>query len=260
MPVVADPATWRKSVRKLARVEAAGRDPGAIRRMIEIKVSYDRDRERAFSNTHWWAALALTPEELAALRRKVHIPIAADESVRRAGDPLRVARLEAEKAITMKEVEEAIDRVMAGPERKTRVMSEREKRVIAYHEGGHALVAHALPNLDPVHKVTILPRGRSLGHTLVLPTEDKYTQTRSEMIDTLAYALGGRAAEELPVAASAFRLVASEAYDHAARTQISVHGGIGATWEHDAPLYFRRAQLAQPVRIDAAALLAWMFD
>jgi cell division protease FtsH len=76
-------------------------------------------------------------------------------------------------------------------------MSEKEKKVTAYHEGGHALVAHALPNLDPVHKVTILPRGRSLGHTLVLPTEDKYTQTRSELIDTLAYALGGRAAEEL---------------------------------------------------------------
>jgi cell division protease FtsH len=76
-------------------------------------------------------------------------------------------------------------------------MSEKEKKVTAYHEAGHALVAHALPNLDPVHKVTILPRGRSLGHTLVLPTEDKYTQTRSEMIDTLAYALGGRAAEEL---------------------------------------------------------------
>jgi cell division protease FtsH len=94
-------------------------------------------------------------------------------------------------------LEEAIDRVLSGPERKTRGMSEKEKKVTAYHEGGHALVAHALPNLDPVHKVTILPRGRSLGHTLVLPTEDKYTQTRSEMIDTLAYALGGRAAEEL---------------------------------------------------------------
>ena len=94
-------------------------------------------------------------------------------------------------------LEEAIDRVIAGPERKTRAMSEEEKKMTAYHEGGHALVAHALPNLEPVHKVTILPRGRSLGHTLVLPTEDKYTQTRSEMIDTLVYALGGRAAEEL---------------------------------------------------------------
>ena len=94
-------------------------------------------------------------------------------------------------------LEEAIDRVIAGPERRTRAMSDKEKKITAYHEGGHALVAYALPNLAPVHKVTILPRGRSLGHTLVLPTEDKYTQTRSEMIDTLAYALGGRAAEEL---------------------------------------------------------------
>ena len=99
--------------------------------------------------------------------------------------------------ITDAALEEAIDRVTAGPERKTRAMSDKEKKVTAYHESGHALVAHALPNLDPVHKVTIMPRGRSLGHTLVLPTEDKYTQTRSEMIDTLAYALGGRAAEEL---------------------------------------------------------------
>jgi cell division protease FtsH len=99
--------------------------------------------------------------------------------------------------VTMLSLEEAIDRVIAGPERRTRAMSDKEKKVTAYHEGGHALVAWALPNLDPVHKVTILPRGRSLGHTLVLPTEDRYTQTRSEMIDQLVYALGGRAAEEL---------------------------------------------------------------
>jgi cell division protease FtsH len=99
--------------------------------------------------------------------------------------------------VTMHALEEAIDRVIAGPERRTRAMSEKEKKVTAYHEGGHALAAWALPNLDPVHKVTILPRGRSLGHTLVLPTEDRYTQVRSEMIDQLVYALGGRAAEEL---------------------------------------------------------------
>jgi cell division protease FtsH len=81
--------------------------------------------------------------------------------------------------------------------RKTRAMSEKEKKVTAYHEGGHALVAWALPNTDPVHKISIVARGRSLGHTLVLPEEDKYNQTRSEMMDMLAYALGGRAAEEL---------------------------------------------------------------
>ncbi len=101
------------------------------------------------------------------------------------------------RAITNEFLEEAIDRVIAGPERKTRAMSEHEKKITAYHEAGHALVAWAMPQLAPVHKLTILPRGRSLGHTLVLPTEDKYTQTRAEMIDTLAYALGGRAAEEL---------------------------------------------------------------
>jgi cell division protease FtsH len=101
------------------------------------------------------------------------------------------------RAISNHFLEEAIDRVIAGPERRSRAMSDNEKKITAYHEGGHALVAYALPHSAPVHKVTILPRGRSLGHTLVLPTEDKYTQTRAEMIDTLAYALGGRAAEEL---------------------------------------------------------------
>ncbi|MDQ1712162.1 MAG: cell division protease FtsH, partial [Frankiaceae bacterium] len=101
------------------------------------------------------------------------------------------------KEITTDTLEESIDRVMAGPERKTRVMSDKEKKVIAYHEAGHALVGHALPNSDPVHKVTILSRGRALGYTLSLPIEDKYTATRSEMIDQLAMMLGGRAAEEL---------------------------------------------------------------
>nr|MDT0662643.1 ATP-dependent zinc metalloprotease FtsH [Micromonospora sp. DSM 115978] len=101
------------------------------------------------------------------------------------------------RAISNEALEESIDRVVAGPQRRTRVMGDNEKKITAYHEGGHALVAWALPHAAPVHKVTILSRGRSLGHTLVLPTEDKYTQTRAEMVDTLAYALGGRAAEEL---------------------------------------------------------------
>jgi cell division protease FtsH len=101
------------------------------------------------------------------------------------------------KQITNLLLEEAIDRVVAGPMRKTRVMTDKEKKVTAYHEGGHALVAWALPDTAPVHKISIVARGRSLGHTLVLPEEDKYNQTRSEMMDMLAYALGGRAAEEL---------------------------------------------------------------
>ncbi|MCW2725278.1 MAG: cell division protein FtsH [Frankiales bacterium] len=101
------------------------------------------------------------------------------------------------KQITLPILEESIDRVMAGPQRRTRLMSDKEKKVTAYHEAGHALVAHALPNTDPVHKITILPRGRALGYTMVLPQEDKYSQTRAELLDTLAYAMGGRAAEEL---------------------------------------------------------------
>jgi cell division protease FtsH len=102
-----------------------------------------------------------------------------------------------QKQITIETLEESIDRVIGGPQRRTRLMSDKEKKVTAYHEAGHALVAHALPNTDPVHKITILPRGRALGYTMVLPTEDKYSQTRAELLDTLAYAMGGRAAEEL---------------------------------------------------------------
>jgi cell division protease FtsH len=103
------------------------------------------------------------------------------------------------KAIGMKEVEEAIDRVMAGPERKSKVMSDREKRVIAYHESGHALAAHVLPNTDPVHKISVIARGRALGYTLTLPEEDKFLLTREELSDELAMLLGGRVAEELIV-------------------------------------------------------------
>lgn len=101
------------------------------------------------------------------------------------------------KMIDNAALDEAIDRVIAGPQKRTRLMSEKEKLITAYHEGGHALVAAALPGTDPVHKVTILPRGRALGYTMVLPDEDKYSQTRSEMLDKLAYMLGGRAAEEM---------------------------------------------------------------
>jgi cell division protease FtsH len=102
-----------------------------------------------------------------------------------------------QKLITDFSLDEAIDRVIAGPQRRTRLMSEKEKLITAYHEGGHALVAAACPGNDPVHKVTILPRGRALGYTMVLPDQDKYSQTRSELLDTLAYMMGGRAAEEM---------------------------------------------------------------
>ncbi|GAB3393488.1 ATP-dependent zinc metalloprotease FtsH [Humibacter soli] len=94
-------------------------------------------------------------------------------------------------------LDEAIDRVIAGPQRRTRVMKDQEKLITAYHEGGHALAAAAMRHTDPVTKITILPRGRALGYTMVLPLEDKYSVTRNELLDQLAYAMGGRVAEEV---------------------------------------------------------------
>ena len=108
-----------------------------------------------------------------------------------------LAAREERKTIRNSDLDEAIDRVMAGPQKVSRLMTEEERRITAYHEGGHALVAHALPHTDPVHKVTIMPRGRALGYTMVLPDEDRYAVTRNQMLDQLAYTMGGRAAEEL---------------------------------------------------------------
>ena len=108
-----------------------------------------------------------------------------------------LAAREEKKVISNLQIDEAIDRVMAGPQRKSRIMSDDERRVTAYHEAGHALVAHALPHTDPVHKITIMPRGRALGYTMVLPDDDKYSTTRNQLLDQLAYSLGGRVAEEL---------------------------------------------------------------
>ncbi|MEO7236128.1 MAG: cell division protein FtsH, partial [Lapillicoccus sp.] len=101
------------------------------------------------------------------------------------------------KLIDDSTLDEAIDRVVAGPQKRTRIMSAAERKMTAYHEGGHALVAASLNHTDPVTKVTILPRGRALGYTMVMPQDDKYSTTRNEILDQLAYALGGRVAEEM---------------------------------------------------------------
>ncbi|MCA6080401.1 MAG: ATP-dependent zinc metalloprotease FtsH [Endomicrobium sp.] len=102
-----------------------------------------------------------------------------------------------QKTVNMKNVEEAIDRILAGPQRKSRLMSDKEKKIIAYHEAGHTLVAKFLPTADPVHKVSIIPRGPALGYTLQLPEEDKYLTSKSELLDKLSILFGGRVAEEL---------------------------------------------------------------
>jgi cell division protease FtsH len=136
------------------------------------------------------------------------------------------------KLIDAEALDEAIDRVIAGPQKHSRLMNEKEKKITAYHEGGHALVAAALPNTDPVHKITILPRGRALGYTMVLPDEDKYSTTRNEMLDQLAYMLGGRAAEEIvfhdPTTGAANDIEKATAVARAMVTQYGMTERIGA--------------------------------
>jgi cell division protease FtsH len=103
------------------------------------------------------------------------------------------------KKVDMAELDEAIERVISGPERKSRLISDDEKRIIAYHEAGHALVGHMLPSTDPVHKISIIARGQALGYTLALPTEDKFLTSKAQMTDNLAMMLGGRVAEETAI-------------------------------------------------------------
>src|SRR5579872_3557771 len=101
------------------------------------------------------------------------------------------------REIAQDELEEGIMRVIAGPEKKTRVMSNKERKITAYHEMGHAIVGHYLPNADPIHKISVISRGQALGYTISLPGEDKFLTTRAELLDTMAMTLGGRAAEEI---------------------------------------------------------------
>ena len=108
-----------------------------------------------------------------------------------------LAARQGKREIDHLQLEEGIMRVIAGPEKKTRVMSEKERRITAFHEMGHAIVAHFLENTDPVHKISVISRGQALGYTISLPTEDKFLTTRAELQDTMAMTLGGRAAEEI---------------------------------------------------------------
>jgi cell division protease FtsH len=118
------------------------------------------------------------------------------------------------KKIEMEDMEAAVDRIMAGgPEKRSRIISDQEKRVTAYHEAGHAVVGHMVAHMDPLHKITIIPRGRAMGYTMFLPVEDRYNISKSELLDRMAMALGGRAAEEI-----VFGEITSGAYDDIERT------------------------------------------
>jgi len=110
-----------------------------------------------------------------------------------------IAAKKEQKSVDLKDLEEAIEKSIAGPQRKSRIISESEKRVVAYHEAGHTLVAKSLPGCDPVHKVTIIPRGPALGYTLQMPLEDKYLTSKTDILNRLCVLLGGRAAEEIAI-------------------------------------------------------------
>ena len=169
--------------------------PGRFDRQITID-SPDLEGRKAILGVHAKGKPLADGIDLEVLARRTPGFTGADLANLINEAALLAARFRKSK-IGMEELEEAIDRVIAGPERKTRVMDDEEKKLIAYHETGHALVGYALPNADPVHKVTIVARGRSLGHTLALPTHDKFLVRRSELVDQLAMLLGGRTAEEI---------------------------------------------------------------
>ncbi|NED99392.1 ATP-dependent zinc metalloprotease FtsH [Phytoactinopolyspora halotolerans] len=169
--------------------------PGRFDRQVTIGAP-DLDGRRRILEVHAKGKPLAPDVDLMAVARRTPGFSGADLANVLNEAALLTARADA-KVITPKFMDEAIDRVIAGPQKNSRLMKDEEKRITAYHEGGHALVAAALHHTDPVHKVTILPRGGALGYTMVLPDEDKYSTTRNEILDQLAYMMGGRAAEEL---------------------------------------------------------------
>ena len=169
--------------------------PGRFDRQIQVDAPDMKGRQKILE-VHAKGKPMAKGGDLAVLARKTPGFTGADLANVLNEAALLTARENSTK-ITNELLDEAVDRVMAGPQRRTRVMSDKERLVTAYHEGGHALAAAAMRNTDPVTKVTILPRGRALGYTMVLPLDDKYSVTRNELLDQLTYAMGGRVAEEI---------------------------------------------------------------
>ncbi|WP_407320532.1 ATP-dependent zinc metalloprotease FtsH [Isoptericola halotolerans] len=169
--------------------------PGRFDRQVAVEAPDLKGRERILQ-VHGQGKPMVDEIDLAAVARRTPGFTGADLANVLNEAALLTARSGAQ-LIDDRALDEAIDRVIAGPQKRTRVMQVKEQKITAYHEGGHALVAAAMRYTDPVTKVTILPRGRALGYTMVMPTEDKYSTTRNELLDQLAYAMGGRVAEEI---------------------------------------------------------------
>lgn len=169
--------------------------PGRFDRQIQVDAPDMKGRQKILE-VHAKGKPMAKGVDLAVLARKTPGFTGADLANVLNEAALLTARAD-RKTIGDATLDEAVDRVMAGPQRRSRMMNDKEKLITAYHEGGHALAAAAMRNTDPVTKVTILPRGRALGYTMVLPLDDKYSVTRNELLDQLAYAMGGRVAEEI---------------------------------------------------------------
>jgi cell division protease FtsH len=169
--------------------------PGRFDRQVQVDAP-DMKGRQAILDVHAKGKPMAKDVELEVLARKTPGFTGADLANVLNEAALLTARAGKVK-ITNAVLDEAVDRVMAGPQRRSRMMSDSEKLVTAYHEGGHALAAAAMRHSAPVTKVTILPRGRALGYTMVVPIDDKYSVTRNELLDQLTYAMGGRVAEEI---------------------------------------------------------------
>jgi cell division protease FtsH len=169
--------------------------PGRFDRQIQVDAPDSKGRAKILA-VHSKGKPLADDVDLEVLARKTPGYTGADLANVVNEAALLTARQDATK-ITNEILDEAVDRVMAGPQKRSRIMKDKERMITAYHEGGHALAAAAMRNTDPVTKVTILPRGRALGYTMVVPLDDKYSITRNELLDQLAYAMGGRVAEEL---------------------------------------------------------------
>jgi cell division protease FtsH len=169
--------------------------PGRFDRRINVPVPDIKGRLEILA-VHA-AKVSMVPEaDLSVIARRTPGFVGADLA-NIVNEAAIIAAKKEQKYVEMKDLDEAIEKMIAGPQRKSRIISEHERKVVAYHEAGHTIVAKSIPGCDPVHKVTIIPRGPALGYTLQLPTEDKYLTSKTDIINRLCVLLGGRAAEEL---------------------------------------------------------------